>query len=114
MGLVSHASSLVSFCQGPKDWALNIFSVCKWSPRFFLKNESDGASSDLPKFWPLWWSENQGLSVLPKNMFSIYCFIQNTHKNTVGTMINLSMALKNLKTSPKKPKSTQIQKSTRV
>jgi hypothetical protein len=105
---------LSHFVKARKIGLLIFLSVCKWSPRFFLKNESDGASSDLPKFWPLWWSENRGLSVLSKNLFSIYFFIQNTHKNTVGTMINLSMALKNLKTSPKKPKSTQIQKSTRV
>jgi len=72
-----------------------LFLICAW---LFLKKTNDVSPAEandtslvLPRFRPLWWPENQGPSSFEIRTFST-CF---SPQNTLETMTNLSMILKN-------------------
>jgi hypothetical protein len=53
----------------------------EFAQNFFEKNKTDNTLFDLPRFRPLWWLRNQGLSFfLPRNLFFNLFFTQNTFK----------------------------------
>jgi hypothetical protein len=69
---------------------------------FVLKKKSDDALFVLSRFQSLWWLENQAQdSFNPKTYFLTYFFLPKTHVNTLKTKINLFIALKNPKETPK-------------
>ena len=83
---------------GLRDWAFNFFLFVSGVDNIscatkFLEKKSNDVSFDLSRFWLLWWSENQELCFFYLKISFQHIFDKkNIYKNTVVTVINLSMA----------------------